>query len=79
MTALGNKITHHRNRLGMSIQDLAVNSGMSNTILLAIEQGAYATIAAPRLSTLAALARALGISPLLLAAAAFEDMEVVEG
>jgi transcriptional regulator with XRE-family HTH domain len=78
MTSLGDKITKHRERLGLSIQDLAVNAGLYNADLLAIETGAYGAVAAPRLATLAALARALGISPLLLAAAAFDDLETVE-
>jgi transcriptional regulator with XRE-family HTH domain len=80
MTSLGDKIAHHRERLGLSVQDLAVLAGMTNAHLSAIEDGTclprYAsTINIP---ILAALSRALGVSPLIMAAAAFDDLETGE-
>lgn len=77
MTILGDKIAHHRNRLGLSIQDLAVSAGLLNSRVRALEAGIEDGYRVPiaTLPTLAALARALGISPLVLATAAFDDLE----
>jgi transcriptional regulator with XRE-family HTH domain len=76
MTALGDKIAHRRTRLGLSVQDLAVSAGMTNRDLSTLEEGSAWVQANqnPRVSTLAALSRALGVSPLVLAAAAFDDL-----
>lgn len=77
MTILGDKLTKHRERLGLSTQDLAVSAGLLNSRVRALEAGIEDGYGVPiaTLPTLSALARALGISPLLLAAAAFEDLE----
>ena len=73
MTALGDKIAQHRERLGLSVQDLAVCSGLSKVHVRAFEEGTPMADN-PTIATLAALSRALGVSPLVLAAAAFDDL-----
>ena len=72
MTALGDKIAKHRKRLGLSIDDLADRSGVMNVLLRLLEDGPCRPDL--KVATLLDLARALGVSPLLLAAAAFEDL-----
>ena len=72
MTALGDKITKHRERLGWSRQDLAVNAGLHNTYVSHLEDGLMQVPV--QIMAIAVLARALGISPLVLAAAAFDDL-----
>lgn len=74
MTILGDKISRHRKRRGMTIEALAASTSMNNFELRSLEDG-WALLRNPGVSTLLRLARALGVSPLLLAAAAFEDLE----
>jgi transcriptional regulator with XRE-family HTH domain len=80
MTALGDKIAHHRKRLGMTFQGLADKANLAEELVLRIEGAGMdgSGVATLRVGTLASLARALGVSPLLLAAAAFEDLAAGE-
>ena len=58
---------------GLPSRVLADSSGLTRIHLAHLEQGKSRSQSIT-VETLAALARALGISPLLLAAAAFEDL-----
>jgi transcriptional regulator with XRE-family HTH domain len=71
MSALGDKILKHRRRMRMTLRSLAAKSGVSNPLICQLETGKQGN---PGVATLFKLARALEVSPLLLADAAFEDI-----
>jgi transcriptional regulator with XRE-family HTH domain len=56
---IGQNVKRLRAAAGMTQQDLAVAAGLSTSVVSQIEQG---TNADPRMNTLAALAKALGVS-----------------
>jgi transcriptional regulator with XRE-family HTH domain len=55
---LGQFLRHHRKEHGLTVRDLAKNSGVDRTAIVRIENG---SVAAPRPDTLRALAQALAI------------------
>jgi transcriptional regulator with XRE-family HTH domain len=59
LATIGQSVKDLRAAVGLTQQELAVKAGLSVSVVSQIEQG---TNADPRLSTLAALARALGVN-----------------
>jgi transcriptional regulator with XRE-family HTH domain len=59
LATIGQSVKDLRAAAGLTQQELAVKAGLSVSVVSQIEQG---TNADPRLSTLAALARALGVN-----------------
>jgi ribosome-binding protein aMBF1 (putative translation factor) len=72
MTTLGDTIFWRRQRAGMSLRDLADAAGCTHTHIRDLERGASRN---PTIRVLVGLARALGVPPARLAAAAICDHE----
>jgi len=72
VTVLGQIILERRTKLGMSLADVGRAAGFTKSLVWELESGSTRN---PGVKTLAGLARALGVTPMSLARAAFEDLD----